>query len=168
MQYLFYKVLMKYNRLGPREFSQLPTLVIDTGMGLERLSTVLNGLTSNYDTDLFSPLFEHIYMHSKQMGIPSYENCELNSDLAKAYRTLSDHMRSIVISISDGLLPSRNGLGGFLKYLILKCMNIAKDDFKSDNETDLLCRMVPVVVMTLQNAYPDLKEKVKYIQEVLN
>ena len=158
---------MKYNRLGPREFSQLPTLVIDTGMGLERLSTVLNGLTSNYDTDLFSPLFEHIYMHSKPMGIPSYENCELNSDLAKAYRTLSDHMRSIVISISDGLLPSRNGLGGFLKFLILKCTNIAKDDFKSDNETDLICRMVPVVVMTVQNAYPDLKEKVKYIQEVL-
>ena len=103
-------VLMKYNRLGPKEFSKLPNLVIDTGMGLERISTVLNKLNSNYDTDLFLPLFNHIYMHSKNNGIKSYINCDENSRLSIAYRTLSDHMRSIVISISDGLVPSRNGL----------------------------------------------------------
>ena len=158
---------MKYNRLGPSEFSLLPSLVIDTGMGLERLSTVLNGLNSNYETDLFVPLFEHIYMHSKHRGIPSYESCEQTSDLSVAYRTLSDHMRSIVVAVGDGLVPSRNGLGGFLKYLIMKCMNLAKDVFKSDNETDLLCNMVPIVVMTIENAYPDLKRKIQYIQEVL-
>ena len=155
---------MKYNRLGPTKFSHLPTCVVDTGMGLERLSTVLNKLTSNYDTDLFVPLFEHIYAQSKDKGVPSYTEC--NVEVSAAYRTLSDHMRSITVSISDGLVPSRNGLGGFLKFLILKCMNLGKDVFKSENETELLCQMVPIVVNTLRVAYPELAGKVKYIQEV--
>lgn len=78
-------------------------------------------------------------------------------------------MRSIVISISDGLLPSRNGLGGFLKYLILKCLSICRDDFKmGPNEADFLCTLVPVVVDTLVCAYPELGgAKSNYIQTVI-
>lgn len=76
-------------------------------------------------------------------------------------------MRSIVISISDGLLPSRNGLGGFLKFLILKCLNISKIDFKSEQEAEFLCTIVPVIVESLTPAYPALGTKTKYIQDVI-
>ena len=54
-------VFMQYNRLDKKKFTQLPSLVVDTGMGLERLTAVLNGLDSNYETDLFTPLFEKIH-----------------------------------------------------------------------------------------------------------
>lgn len=104
-------VFMNYNRTGPKSFSRLPLQVVDTGMGLERLTTVLNKLDSNYDTDLFVPLFDHIYSSSR--GIKHYREIGKDDELACSYRTLSDYMRSITISISDGLVPSRNGLGGF-------------------------------------------------------
>lgn len=73
-------------------------------------------------------------------------------------------MRSIVISISDGLLPSRNGLGGFLKYLILKCLSLAKNEFKAKDESEFLACLVPVVIDTLKSAYPELSTKTNYIQ----
>lgn len=78
-------------------------------------------------------------------------------------------MRSICVSISDGLLPSRNGLGGFLKYLILKCLSIVKSDLGSRDEdtAELLCQLVPVVIGTLESAYPSLSTKTPYIQAVI-
>ena len=88
-------------------------------MGLERLTAVLNNLPSNYDSDAFVPLFSTIYQHSKNYGINEYKQYKLNDPISVSYRTLSDYMRSITISISDGLTPSRNGLGGFLKFLIV-------------------------------------------------
>jgi alanyl-tRNA synthetase len=161
-------VFMNYNRTGPKKFSKLPSQVVDTGMGLERLSAVLNNLESNYDTDLFLPLLNFIYEYSNQANkhnIQNYRN-STDADLLYSYRCLSDHMRSICVSISDGLMPSRNGLGGFLKYLILKCMKICKDTFRAENQTEMLCKMVPIVIGTLKNAYPELEQKTFYIQQV--
>lgn len=158
-------VFMNYNRTGAKSFSHLPFQVVDTGMGLERLTTVLNGLKSNYDTDLFVPLFEHI--HSSSKGVPHYFECSKNDLYSYSYRTLSDYMRSITISINDGLVPSRNGLGGFLKYLILKCMNICKETFRLENEAEFMCQLVPIVVNSLKKAYPELEKRTNYIQEVI-
>ena len=162
-------VFMNYNRTGPSSFSQLPLQVVDTGMGLERLCAVLNGLSSNYDTDLFMPLFGLIYSYtSEHVRSPCLHYLDAANDqsLLFAYRTLSDHMRSICVAISDGLVPSRNGLGGFLKFLILKCFKLSKDTFKVPNEVDMLCKMVPVVVESLREAYPELACKTLYIQQV--
>jgi alanyl-tRNA synthetase len=159
-------VSMNYNRIDQKTFTLLPHQVIDTGMGLERLSAVLNNLSSNYDTDLFQPLFDHIYSYGKLKSVAHYNDCKLDSQISSQYRTLSDHIRSIVISISDGLIPSRNGLGGFLKFLILKCFKISRDTFKVDDEVKFLNEMVSIVVQTLKSAYPELVGREKYIQEV--
>jgi alanyl-tRNA synthetase len=158
-------VLMRYNRTGPRDFSPLPMQVVDTGMGLERLSAVLNSLESNYDSDQFLPLFDCVHRFSK--SVPHYLECsEKDVELLSAYRMLSDHMRSVCVAISDGLMPSRNGLGGFLKFLILKCMSVARESFGVTNETDLLCEMASTVVDSLAIAYPELTGRKNYIQEV--
>ncbi len=160
-------VFMQYNRINNKTFTQLPSLVVDTGMGLERLSAVLNNLTSNYDTDLFVPLFNKIHSYSNEKFTRYNES---NEEIQAAYRILADHMRSISVSISDGLLPSRNGLGGFLKYLILKCLKISNETFRLNDTqaTQLLCDLVPIVVDSLKQSHPDLSSKVDYIQQVIN
>ena len=131
------------------------------------MSAVLNNLTSNYETDLFVPLFNKIYSYSNEKFTRYNES---NEEIQTAYRILADHMRSISVSISDGLLPSRNGLGGFLKYLILKCLKISNETFRLDDTqaTQLLCDLVPIVVDSLKQAHPDISSKVAYIQQVIN
>jgi alanyl-tRNA synthetase len=162
-------VFMQYNRLSEKKFIQLPELVVDTGMGLERLSAVLNNLNSNYDIDMFTPIFKQIevYLKDKNIHLPSINECSQDSDLKYGYRSLSDHIRTISVSISDGLIPTRSGLGGYLKYLILKCIRISKDIFKiENNQADFLCSLVIPVVDTLKNTYPQLEMDRERIQEV--
>lgn len=72
-----------------------------------------------------------------------------------------------MVSISDGLLPSRNGLGGFLKFLILKCLNLARVEFKSNQEAEFVAQIVPVIVDSLKSAYPSLSTKTAFIQDVI-
>jgi alanyl-tRNA synthetase len=76
-------------------------------------------------------------------------------------------MRSISFSISDGLLPSRNGLGGFLKYLILKSLKVCHETFKVDDGSQLMCELVPEVILSFHGAYPDIANKSEYIQKVI-
>lgn len=156
-------VFMQYNRINPTAFTNLPVLVVDTGMGLERLSAVLNNLNSNYDSDLFVPLFDKIHQFCNG-SVTEYNKS--SGDIQTAYRILADHMRSISVSISDGLIPSRNGLGGFLKYLILKSLKICDETLNTRNGTQLLCELVPIVVDSLKQAHPEITNKVSYIQQV--
>ena len=162
-------VFMQYNRLNKAEFTRLPDLVVDTGMGLERLAAILNNFDSNYSTDLFLPLFSKIHSFCEPSGrISMYDESDQTNSKAilSGYRIIADHMRSISVSISDGLLPSRNGLGGFLKYLILKNMRISKEVFGIENSSELLCQLVPIVVDSLKDAYPEISNKTAYIQQV--
>lgn len=85
----------------------------------------------------------------------------------ESYKVLADHMRSISFSISDGLMPSRNGLGGFLKYLILKNIKICKTNFQVDNGAELMCELVPLVIDSFKGAYPEIINKSEYIQKVI-
>ena len=169
-------VFMQYNRINHSKFFRLPMFVVDTGMGLERLSCLLNNLNSNYETDLFEPLFkcinEHVLEHSSKKFSPEqidYRVCDLTSNpYSYAYRTISDHVRSITFAISDGLMPSRNGLGGFLKFLILKSLNLAKETFEiKEKQAELLCKLVPIVIGSLKDSYPELTDKSQLIQQVL-
>jgi alanyl-tRNA synthetase len=124
---------------------------------------VLNNVESNYDTDLFVPMFNKIHQFCNG-SVNEYKKC--NNEEQTAYRILADHMRSICVSISDGLVPSRNGLGGFLKYLILKNLKICQQTFKIQNASQLLCELVPLVVDSLKDAHPDILNKTEYIQQV--
>lgn len=158
-------VFMQYNRLSRKEFNRLPKMVVDTGMGLERLAAVLNEKISNYEIDNFQKIFDQI--HHFIGNIPHFNNTS-NDELKYAYRTISDHMRSIVVSISDGLMPSKTGLGGYLKYLILKCFDISLNVFKIDKDPHLLLNsLVPIIVNTLKEAYPQLENDISRIQHVI-
>ncbi|PSN47826.1 Alanine--tRNA ligase [Blattella germanica] len=101
-------VFMQYNRNDDGSLTELPCRHVDTGMGLERLVAILQGKQSNYDTDLFQPLFQAIYSISKQ--VPSYQG-KFGSDdengLDMGYRILADHSRMVTVALADGMFPDQ-------------------------------------------------------------
>lgn len=101
-------VFVEYNRHADGRVTPLPRKHIDTGMGMERLVAFLQGKTSNYDTDLFAPIFRQI---AKVSGRPSYRDVYDSADavceLATAYRMLADHSRMITACIADGMFPDQ-------------------------------------------------------------
>jgi len=130
---------------------------VDTGMGLERLVAVLNGSESNYDTDLFVPLFDVIHSFSSR---PSY--FQSNSNEQFAYRLLADHARMFTIAIADGLVPEKKGIGGLVKKMIERATRIAQENLQIDEKNvSILSKLIPHVTKILSPAYPELNEKVQ-------
>jgi alanyl-tRNA synthetase len=140
---------------------------VDTGMGLERLVAVLNSFESNYDTDLFTPLFDII--HSKcptSASIPIYS--QANASQQYAYRLLADHARMFTIAIGDGLAPHRKGIGGLLKKMIERATRIAHECLHIDeNHVTILSILIPHVTDILSSAYPHLLDKVDRTVELV-
>ena len=136
-------------------------------MGLERLIAVLNRLESNYDTDLFTPLFQIIHSYCpKSSSIPSYS--QANSNQQYAYRLLADHARMFTIAIGDGVVPEKKGIGGLVKKMIERATRIAHESLHIDEENvAILSKLIPVVTDILSPAYPDLKEKVNRTSELV-
>lgn len=108
-------VFMQFNRKSDKSLEKLAETHVDTGMGLERLAMVMQGVQSNYDTDLFQYLIQHI---SKTSGI-EYGKNETN-DIAM--RVIADHIRAIAFSITDGQLPSNNGAGYVIRRILRRAV----------------------------------------------
>ncbi|MFB0519535.1 MAG: alanine--tRNA ligase-related protein, partial [Acidobacteriota bacterium] len=104
-------VFMQYNRDEKGELSPLPSPCIDTGMGLERLATLLQGAKSNYENDLFRPIVERLLeLGNLEQGASRKEDI--------AIRIISDHLRAITFAVSDGVMPSNEGRGYVLRRII--------------------------------------------------
>lgn len=125
-------------------------------MGLERLVAVLNSFESNYDTDLFTPLFDVIHSCSPNSSIYS----QGNKSEQYAYRLLADHARMFTIAIGDGLVPEKKGIGGLVKKMIERATRIAQEYLHIDEENvAILSKLIPITTKILSSAYPDLNEK---------
>lgn len=144
----------------------LDNIHVDTGMGLERLVAVLNSLKSNYDTDLFTPLFDAIHSYCRQSSIPIYSQANKNQQYA--YRLLADHARMFTIAIGDGLVPDKKGIGGILKKMIERATRISYEYLHIDEEkVAILSKLIPVATEILYPAYPDLNEKLKRTVDIV-
>lgn len=96
-------VFMQYNRMEDLSLEQLNRRFVDTGMGFERLVAILQGQASNYETDLFRPLFDVIRNVSGHSGYTArYDGSKIDAD----YRILADHARMLTVALSDGMLPN--------------------------------------------------------------
>ncbi|XP_067950139.1 alanine--tRNA ligase, cytoplasmic-like [Watersipora subatra] len=157
-------VFMQYNRLGEREMEPLPSHHVDTGLGLERLVSVLQGKNSNYDTDLFIPIMKSI-SQSSQCG--EYTGTlELQKDIS--YRIVSDHMRMISVCIADSILPGNQGQDG----LSVKLRQIMHRSFQHQRKY-LNClpmtasMFVDPVIETLGEAFPEIAHNQDSIKETI-
>ena len=154
-------VFMTNNRHLDGSLSPLPQSCVDTGMGLERLAAVLNGHTSNYNSDLFTPIFESI---TALTGAPAYQDrFSPTQDLNSAYRILADHSRMIVACIADGLYPDTSPR---LKQVIRRTLRTAKDHFKADHT--LITDLGTSVCETLRTQYPEIDLNLERVEVVLD
>ena len=137
-------VFIQYNRRSDGSLEELASKHVDTGMGFERLCAVLQGKTSNYDTDVFMPLIERLAELSAQV----YEG-----DNAIAMRVISDHIRTLSIAISDGVLPSNDGRGYVLRRLLRRAVRYGRT---LGFEEPFLCKLFPTLEAQLGDIFPEL------------
>src|ERR1700761_8081370 len=148
-------VFMQYESHADGSRTNLPKPSIDTGMGLERISTVLQGVQSNFETDLF----RHLIGASEQMsGVAS------KGEALFSHRIIADHLRSTSFLIADGVLPSNEGRGYVLRRIMRRGMRHAH---LLGTKDPLMHRLVPTLVAEMGTAYPELKRAEALITETL-
>jgi alanyl-tRNA synthetase len=152
-------VFIQFNRLKNGSLEPLPAKHVDTGMGLERLVRVIQGKTSNYDTDIFTNTIGAI----EKLTGKKYDYSD--SKEAIAFRVLADHIRAISFTIADGQLPSNNKAG----YVIRRILRRAARYYYSylDYKQPLLTQLVPVLATQFENVFPELKQQVEFVARVI-
>ncbi|MCL6267801.1 alanine--tRNA ligase [Flagellimonas myxillae] len=151
-------VFMQYNRKANGQLESLPEKHVDTGMGFERLCMVLQGVQSNYDTDVFTPLIREIEtITGKKYG--------KNEELDIAIRVVADHIRAVAFSIADGQLPSNNGAGYVIRRILRRAIRYGFT-FLGTNKP-FIYRLVKVLGETMGKAFPELREQYQLIENVV-
>ncbi|XP_012275682.1 alanine--tRNA ligase, mitochondrial isoform X2 [Orussus abietinus] len=154
-------VFIQHQRLTDGSIIPLAKQYIDTGMGLERLVAVLQRKRSNYDTDLFTPLFEAI---QKKSHAPEYEGRFAAADkdgIDSGYRILADHARMVTVAIADGTLPEENYK---LRKVLRKALDVSENVFKQDG---LLLELTFHIAEILGDVYPEIRKNLTMVQRVI-
>ncbi len=149
-------VFIQYDRGTDGALTPLPSRHVDTGMGFERMLSILQGVDSNYEIDVFQPLMNHIGELSEQ---PYAEG-----DTAVAYRVLADHVRALAFAISDGALPSNEGRGYVLRRILRRAARYGRTLGLSD---PFLYRLVPTLTEEMGAAYPELRTAQEKVEKVV-
>ncbi|MEO0446424.1 MAG: alanine--tRNA ligase [Verrucomicrobiota bacterium] len=172
-------VFIQYNRNEDGSYRPLPAKHVDTGMGFERACSIyqctdgfqdFSSLASNYDTDVFSPLFAKIAELSgkdyqgtvpeKRSGLTEQEQIDV------AFRVIADHVRTVSFSIADGILPGNNGRNSTVKAILRRAVRFGREIGLGGAEP-FLPKLVPTLVDQLGDAFPELKERsAKILKEV--
>jgi alanyl-tRNA synthetase len=150
-------VFTQFDRDGEGNLNPLPKPNIDTGMGLERLAAVVQGVSSNYDTDFFRPIIRFV---EKISGKHYKENEENDVSI----RVIADHSRAVTFLIGDGILPSNEGRGYVLRRILRRAARHGK---LLGLNRPFLNETVSVVIEEMKDAYPDLIDKESYIRKVI-
>src|SRR5688572_14264782 len=151
-------VFMEFDRQADGALNPLPAPSIDTGMGLERVTAVLQGHSSNYDTDLFTPILSAI---GERAGI-SYRGTMEPSDVSM--RVVADHLRAMTFLIADGVVPSNEWRGYVLRKIMRRAMRHGK---RLGINEPFLHRLVDVIVRDFGEAYPELTSTRDAVMQVI-
>jgi alanyl-tRNA synthetase len=150
-------VFMQYERFRDGTMKDLPNPSVDTGMGLERVASLLQGKIGNYESDLFTPILKALEDTS---GYAYGEREEIDTP----FRVIADHVRGATFIINDGVLPSKEGRGYVLRRIMRRAIRYGK---KIGIEREFLHDLSKVVVAIMEEAYPDVKNNHPYIASVL-
>ena len=151
-------VFMQYNRLADGSLEKLPAQHVDTGMGFERLCMVLQGVQSNYDTDVFTPLMREIetIAHCK---------CGKKEEIDIAVRVIADHVRAVSFAIADGQLPSNTGAGYVIRRILRRAIRYGFTFL--DTKEPFIYKLVTTLVKQMGDAFPELKKEKNLIVNVI-
>ncbi|GAB4157683.1 MAG: alanine--tRNA ligase [Winogradskyella sp.] len=151
-------VFMQYNRKANGTLEMLPNKHIDTGMGFERLCMVLQGVQSNYDTDVFTPIIREIEtITNKDYG--------KDEKVDVAIRVISDHVRAVAFSIADGQLPSNTGAGYVIRRILRRAVRYGFTFL--DKKEPFIYRLVDVLSKKMGSAFPEIKAQRQLIESVI-
>ena len=152
-------VFIQFNRKADSSLESLPAKHVDTGMGFERLCMAIQGKQSNYDTDVFTPLIGRI---------AELSNLKYGTDTKQdiAMRVIADHVRTISFSIADGQLPSNNKAGYVIRRILRRGIRYAYAAL--GQEEPFINKLVPTLVATMGDAYPEIKAQQELIEKVIH
>ncbi|HKI47037.1 MAG TPA: alanine--tRNA ligase [Balneolales bacterium] len=151
-------VFIQYNRQNGGILNPLPAKHVDTGMGFERMVAVLQGKTSNYDTDVFKPLLNHI---EKLSGIQY--GADQKTDVAM--RVVADHIRAVSFSIADGASPGNDGRGYVIRRILRRAIRYGWD--RLNLKEPFMCKLVGTLADQFAHVFPVLAAQREYVQNVI-
>jgi alanyl-tRNA synthetase len=153
-------VFIQFNRDEKGVLHPLPAKHVDTGMGFERVTAVLQGKGSNYDTDVFTPIMDAIgdVVREKYQGRP-----KAIRDVA--FRVIADHLRMLTFAITDGALPSNKGRGAVLRSVLRRAFRFGYQCFSQRDP--FIWKLVPALVAHMGDAYPELVRNPARVQDVI-
>ena len=149
-------VFMQYNRNADGTLTPLKAKHVDTGMGFERICSLLQGKTSNYATDIFSPIVDEIVRLS---GVPYGEGPE-----GMPHRVIADHLRAVAFSVADGVMPSNDGRGYVIRRILRRACRYARN---LGAREPFVCRLVPVLVAQMGDAYPEIRQRADFVERTI-
>jgi alanyl-tRNA synthetase len=150
-------VFSQFNHNPDGTYTPLPKKNIDTGMGLERMASVVQNVPTNFDTDLFIPI---IRATEEISGVKYGDEKEKDT----AFKVIADHIRTVAFAVGDGALPSNEGRGYVLRRLLRRAVRYAK---QININRPFMHELVPVVGEIMQDFYPEVKDKTEFIQKVI-
>ena len=157
-------VFMQFDRNAQGELNLLPKPSIDTGMGLERVAAVLEGVASNFETDLFTPLIERAYAFVMIASDKQEPSEPIGGGFAAYSRIIADHARAATFLIADGVLPSNEGRGYVLRKIIRRAIRHGRIH---GAKRPFFFLMVPEIVKIMGDAYPELRNARERVGRVL-
>ncbi|HEY5917900.1 MAG TPA: alanine--tRNA ligase, partial [Chryseolinea sp.] len=152
-------VFMEFNRKADGSLDKLPAQHVDTGMGFERLCMAIQKKTSNYDTDVFTPLLDYI-SNAAQVKYKEKEQTDI------AMRVIADHVRAVSFAITDGQLPSNTGAGYVIRRILRRAVRYGYTflNFKEP----FMYKLVPVLGDQLKDVFPELESQKDYVSKVIH
>ncbi len=150
-------VFIQYNRLGPTQLEPLPAKHVDTGMGFERIVAVLQGVDSNYKTDLFTPILK------RAQTLTGHSDAQFEENIV-AYRVIADHSRALAFLISDGVLPGNVGRNYVLRMILRRAARFGR---KLGFEQPFLAEIAQVVIDEMGQFFPNLVTRREHILRVI-
>ena len=150
-------VFSQYNHNADGTYTELPAKNIDTGMGLERIVSVLQDVPTNFDTDLFIPIIREI---EKLSGV----KYGVSKEQDVAFKVIADHIRTVAFAIADGALPSNEGRGYILRRLLRRAVRFAKI---LGLNSSFMYKLTDIVAEIMIDYYPNVKESVSFVKDVI-
>ena len=160
-------VFIQYDRQKDRSLKTLPAKHVDTGMGYERLVSVLQDKSSNYDTDVFSPLFARIQEVTDARPYTDKYGKDDVDGIDTAYRVIADHIRLLTFAISDGGVPNNEGRGYVVRRVLRRGSRYARKYFNAEIGS-FFSKILPALVVQMGEQFPEIAKKEQDVKEILD